>query len=265
MSNLIITIISLAIFGVAAAMGIYYGGIAYKNARINVTANAIVNEAQQILLAERMWSNNNGQSDISGMGAAGSSGTGMSMLVNQHYLTTWPFVSSLIPRPFPIHGGNTLTTGTCDRASSYSAGYNIGGYTGDYQRVMFSWKNGNYVAYILYQNASVNGGQFASSTSDVSQINHPIVQIAKAINAATGQVSLTAKTSSAIGVPTPGIGWNGNEITWNPPPYDTSGYADADGEYTLFLDASGALMSNACYMNGSTTINIDIECVFGPS
>ena len=48
MSNLIITIISIAIIAVAAIMGIYYGGVAYENGQAQAVANSIANKAKQI-------------------------------------------------------------------------------------------------------------------------------------------------------------------------------------------------------------------------
>lgn len=54
MSNLIITIISIALVAVAAIMGAYYGGSAFTQNTTQVAANSIINEAQQILSAARI-------------------------------------------------------------------------------------------------------------------------------------------------------------------------------------------------------------------
>ena len=76
MSNLIITIISIALVAVAAIMAIFYGGVAYENAQVNAMADAIMNDSQQLLQAARLWSSLNGYSDISGMGTAQTGGHG---------------------------------------------------------------------------------------------------------------------------------------------------------------------------------------------
>ena len=135
LSNLIITIISIAIVTVAVAMGIYYGGIAYENAQINATANAIVNEAQQILQAERMWATDHNQPDICSLTG------GMSTLVNQHYLSEWPYISTFESGPQPNTG--SVTNGSWD---SFGV-FHFFGYSDSFYRFMFSYNNGNYVVY----------------------------------------------------------------------------------------------------------------------
>ena len=108
MSNLIITIISIAIIAVAAAMAIYYGGVAYENAQPSVFADIIMNEANQILQAERMWSSIHSCSDISCMGAGGTSGTGMSALVNDKELSEWPTMGGhMFSLNYPFSSGPT--------------------------------------------------------------------------------------------------------------------------------------------------------------
>ncbi len=269
MSNLIITIISIAIVGIAAAMGIYYGGVAYENAQINATANAIMNEAQQILNAERLWSTNNNQPDISGMGTAGASGTGMSMLVSSKVLSTWPSFAGTIgvsgylsnPGPQPYIGSSqtagNITTGTFDWGC-----YNIGGYAGKLVRSIFSYNNENFVTYDFYQNnpytgpCQTNNGNFSSSTTDISQANHPIVKITKAINAAMNQIPANANlaTMPYIGLPYYPSGSTQGNV---PAIYDPSAWVSNK----IMFDPSGTLQTNYCYLYSGYII----VCVFGPS
>jgi len=130
MANLIITIISIAIVGIAAAMAIYYGGLAYENQQINTIANTIMNEAQQIGTAERLWSSNNGCGDMScqpggnissgGVWQERASGTGISALVNGGELSNWRPIGSCVTCLLQwqrLGFGNTLHRGC--RLSKY--------------------------------------------------------------------------------------------------------------------------------------------------
>ncbi len=59
MANLIITIISIALVGVAALMGAYYAGEAFFSGQAKAKANSIVNAANQIEGAIRIWASTN--------------------------------------------------------------------------------------------------------------------------------------------------------------------------------------------------------------
>lgn len=59
MANLIITIISIALVGVAALMGAYYAGEAFYSGQAKAKANSIVNAANQIEGAVRIWASSN--------------------------------------------------------------------------------------------------------------------------------------------------------------------------------------------------------------
>ena len=275
MNNLITTIIGIALTAVLMLAGAYYGGQAYQNAQINAVANSIMNEAQQILYAERMWSTNNNQPDISGMGTAGASGTGMSMLVNQKELSEWPSLAGNsiayaigLTNPGPQPWISALSEyGTVATGSNDFGCYSISGYYGRILRAMFSYNGGNYVFYEIGINYPYSGtcqnlvGSFASSTTDVSQANHPMVKIAKAINAAMNQIAANANTGtmSYVGLPYyPTGSTSATETTI----YDESG---TQASHVMF-DANGTLQTNYCYMeppSGGT--NTSINCVFGPS
>jgi len=60
MSNLIITIISIALVAVVALIGIWYGGSAFSNTSVTAQANTMIAHAEQIASAMRLWSMDNG-------------------------------------------------------------------------------------------------------------------------------------------------------------------------------------------------------------
>jgi len=60
LSNLIITIISIALVAVLAIVGIFYGGAAFENGQAKAYANAIAEQAQQINNAAVQWQADNG-------------------------------------------------------------------------------------------------------------------------------------------------------------------------------------------------------------
>ena len=98
-----------------------------------------------------------------------------------------------------------------------------------------------------------------SSTTDVSQINHPIVKIAKAINAAMNQIPANADLTAMpyIGLPYPQVGFTlGNSAI-----YDTSATLALT---RIAFDSNGVLQTNYCYLSAPPP-NDSISCVFGPS
>ena len=241
-------------------MGTYYGGVAFGNGQINVIANIIMNDSQQILFAERLWSTNNSCPDISCMGASGASGTGMSALVNSKMLSSWPAMGGYMvdktganpgPQPYIGYDSATITTGAWDNGC-----YSILGYTGEMYRFIFSVNSRNYVSY-WFRSGTCTGGttyNFASDSTDTSQIKHPIVKIAAAINKATGQVP-TGATIWSVGLPY----YDSNGLSASSITYDASG-GQAIYISTFSSDLTTAPV-NFCHMRSSTTI----ECNFGSS
>lgn len=63
MTNLIVTIISIILVAVAAMMGTYYAGEAFYNGQAKAKANSIVNAANQIEGAIRIWAATNMKSN----------------------------------------------------------------------------------------------------------------------------------------------------------------------------------------------------------
>ena len=137
MANLIITIVSIALVAVAAVMAIFYGGVAFENAQYDADANAIMNEATQILQAARMWDSDNMQTDISGMGAAGSQNIGISILIQKHYLSQWPSIGNIVSGSTTVYAFNSA--GTTSNSTYDSGIYSIGGYSNSYSRTLFAY------------------------------------------------------------------------------------------------------------------------------
>ncbi len=61
MSNLIITIISIALTAIVALLGVYYGGTAFSNYQIKSTALRMISDAEQIAGAWQAYNANAGR------------------------------------------------------------------------------------------------------------------------------------------------------------------------------------------------------------
>jgi hypothetical protein len=206
LNNLIVTIISIVLIAVAAIMAIFYGGAALLSGNIQATANAIINESQQLLLAERMWSANNGQQDISSMPAFTTTygletipeslcfasptppPVGISQFVFSSSLTGWPSLagaiggyrsgSSVVIGPAPdcyTYGATSFTVGLRESSGDYGC-YTIGGYSGQLQRYVLAYNGSNYVVYEFILNypftgncSDVNGRWMTSLTDTITQ------------------------------------------------------------------------------------------------
>lgn len=95
MANLIITIISIALVAVAALMGAYYGGAAFLQGQAKARANAWLNQAQQIVAADNVWTlNNSGLPLTNGTAGICDLACMQSKLVAQ-YITSIPRINSL--------------------------------------------------------------------------------------------------------------------------------------------------------------------------
>ena len=95
MSNLIITIISIALITVLAIAGIYYGGAAYQNAQAKGIAVAIANQMNQINSAALQWQTDHATGFL---GALSGTVTGMGTVLVPSYM------QSMIP-PDPAEWG----------------------------------------------------------------------------------------------------------------------------------------------------------------
>jgi len=95
MSNLIITIISIALVAIAALMAAWYGGSAFSNGAVTAQANTMIAQAEQIASAIRLWSSDNGgqqtASIANGSGSCRINGSPFeTLLINGKYLQSTP-------------------------------------------------------------------------------------------------------------------------------------------------------------------------------
>jgi len=109
MSNLIITIISIALVAVLAIAGIFYGGAAYQNAQAKAYAVAIADQATQINNAIVQWtSDHGGASFLAAMdepGCCGNNGMNAgwnspSNIINQLVPNYMQTMNSPVPNDF---------------------------------------------------------------------------------------------------------------------------------------------------------------------
>jgi len=121
MSNLVITIISIALAAIIAIMGMWYGGSAFTNSSANAQATTMIVQADQIANAIRLWSSDNGGAqDLAGSRGnqcrlnSGPLGTA---LINGKYLQSIPgqdFHSSICNNTPMAPGTWTISEGDGD-------------------------------------------------------------------------------------------------------------------------------------------------------
>ena len=273
MSNLIITIVSIALIAVAAVMAIYYGGVAYEQGQTDAIANAIMNDSQQMLTAERLYASIHGCQDISCMWIYGAStaGTGISGLVADKELSTWPRISTFNTTPETETGQHYAdASGAWAGAPPANASFDdscsqIGGYSSESLRVVFSVNGQNYVSYWL------NGGPcdvgtdvLAADAADASHKNNPVVKVATAINKATGQVP-TGATMWAVGLPIgTGSYLDASLITYSAISNDP--HTSEQNSFNTFSGSTKTIPTNFCYIGQHAGFaSPSIICVFGPS
>ena len=92
MSNLIITIISIALVAVAVVMGVYYGGAAYQDASAQAAANKMLSDVTQIAAAFQQYVSATGSTDTPTNTGYGDQD--FAFLVSQNYLTQQPTIPS---------------------------------------------------------------------------------------------------------------------------------------------------------------------------
>ena len=255
-------------------MGIYYGGMAYRNAQIDAVAATIVTEANQILQAERMYSGIHGCPDISCMWPTywiSTVGTGMSELVSDKELSAWPPMGGTMysddaldnPGPQPAYAGasdsavqGSMTTGSFDNGC-----YSFTGYTGRLMRWLLAVSGQNYVIYDFSGSTCATGADiFATNAADVTHKNNPTVKVAAAINKATGAVPAGA-TMWALGLPHAAgpylnsllVGYDSTSL--NP-------HNDDSNWFPTFSSNTATLIGNFCFLEEG---EISIMCIFGPS
>jgi hypothetical protein len=245
MTNLIITIISIALVAVAAAMGLFYGGTAYEQANINAMATGMINESQQVLLAMRTWALNNGQPDANTVPSGG--GTNFGTLVSAGLLTGYPTgFAGMINASGPGLFGHYFPGNVFYGCSTMG---NDGGWL---IISMFTYHNGNYMLYNLH----VGPGGSCVNNAGPKTANDSVTKFALSVNKNMGVVASSNLTMSTLGVP-----YAASYIS------DPSNLVSTDGsplqDGPLGADANGNLLTNMCYFLNS---NLGIlYCVFGPS
>lgn len=124
MSNLIITIIAIALVALAALMSAYYGSTAWNRGRQKAQATTLINQKQQIKAAAALYKakNNNNEGQISD-------------LVDDNYLNNTPEfeetvwkgygndeASSIVAVEFPADVDSETATSVCRQAYEIETG-----------------------------------------------------------------------------------------------------------------------------------------------
>jgi hypothetical protein len=245
LANLIITIISIALVAVVAAMGLFYGGAAYENAQFGAVAAAIISESNQILTAQRMYAVNHGQADATGVS--------FTDLVTDGELSSYP----------PIGGGQlgvTLATGIGYEDSDAGSCYNYNGYQGDFMREPFTYHSGNYILYVFQSN---NPYTAPCTTISGRFTDNPKSSIMQLIQAIDKQLSIPSSITEfdGIALPITDNSLSSASAFWVP------GNGGNDAVY-IRLDNNGDPITNMCYYLYNVNVAGDsygIICVFGPS
>lgn len=206
MSNLIITIISIALVAVAALVGVYYGGQAFHSSQAKGRANALVSQVQQYLAAANLYLLDNNLEDISYAKPCS--------LMNSRYLQ-----NALMPPFFGIESGKWGCNDTTGRISP-SGGYAVWGGIATYFE-MYP---------VLLTNGTANGGgaaiyaevQGAGDWRSASVANDPLVAACVALNSQTTfsanytiQASGLPKRNSYVSINAYYMRGNGHVSAWD--------------------------------------------------
>jgi hypothetical protein len=247
MANLIITIIGIALIAIVAIAGIFYGGSSFTGSQAKAWANAMANQNQQLLAAANNWSVDHG-GDI-------FSDVGIGDLYNQGYLSAWPVNVAWQPKPAGAGGG--FSTGTYDLGC-----YDANGYQGLLQKSLCTSNGVNLIFYAIRLNDPVSGAcgslnaGYGYGFENANYANHPMVQLAIAVNQITGAVPATA-TIAPSGVP------------YQPTSGAVKGCPNKFGGNAGFgphTDGSGNLQIDYCYLlagAGATSVT-QMGCFFSP-
>lgn len=211
MSNLIITIISIALVTVAAIAATWYGGQALSGSQSQVLANMLINQTQQLFAINNAYMVNNVYSSyndfhqddpfIAGYGTAGSrvpilqlSATGGSNSTNNGY---------------PLNTSNLNHSG-CGPLNkpAYLNGYQV--YSLRTSVNIFSKNSIVYGMVGTSANSSCNQSNIGLDLSQASMAQHPLVQMCLKINT-QANLPTSGLTYTASGLPyitaTPSATW----------------------------------------------------------
>jgi hypothetical protein len=213
LANLIITIISIALVGVAVAMAAYFGGQALQNGKYQAYAAAIISESQQLYLTDTQYMLDHGLSSFSDFGpdapVIGNYTTGRVPIMGLDAFGsngTYDSTGTIYAAP----NTNTVYQTTCNASNTLPQ------LDGSYIYAARGNTTINGVNVILYNitaqtNSSdcnlFNNGQDVSSASSV---NNVLVQICKAINAQMPPPADVAYYTYSGGLPNLQVSGDGN-------------------------------------------------------
>jgi len=230
-SNLIITIISIALVAVVALVGIFYGGQIYESYQINAMTNTLLSEAKQLNGALQAYEASNPGETVSVIMTSSGQGDaiapqcgGFASVIRAGFLSQLPSV----PNGQWPQDPNICNQNSVGRSIGSARILNCFNYQGNYGFASITPTNytqGDGVQVILDDSflfEGVNGGNNYASCSpttnsvmpsfgleDASYTNHPLVQICKTINKILGTVP-PGTTLSASGLPPPTAGNDSN-------------------------------------------------------
>lgn len=259
MSNLVITIISIALVAITALAGIYYGGPIQQSYQASIIANTMISQSGQINAAARAYAADSGQDYTYPNFTLGA-------LVANKYLSTYPPNASFA---YTMQLATAaVTTNPNSAARDYSC-YNLGGYSGTMWRTAgtpSAFRGRFLVTWQIFLDdpptpcalgligPSTNGaGAGQGGFENSYYATHPMVLAAIAINKQLQRVPSTA-TYAPSGLPYAPTGFSS--------PFGILASGTGIGRY--FTDSSGTLQVNYCFLNGASgATNItNIYCVF---
>jgi hypothetical protein len=162
MANLIITIISLAIVGIAAAMAVFYGGTAFSGSQAQIYANTLISESQQLMLADTQYMLDKGKTSFSDFEP------------NDASLLAGGYTSG--NAGVPILGFYSFTTDPNGNTSYQEVDEYLEGFGVKLRRTNINILGTNVILYNFY-------GAGFQDLSPASMANNILVQICKDINA----------------------------------------------------------------------------------
>lgn len=195
MTNLLITIISIALVGIAAIMAAYYGGQAFMQSHAQIYANMLLSQSSQLMVTDMQYMLDHNLSSFDDFGADDP-------VIAKYTVGRVPILSLDTQGALGVPlSTSTKNNTTCDGAPGALTPVYLDGY-----EVLISRANGkffgtNAIIYNLWITTgpacSVPGT--AQDFSMASMANHPLVQMCKAVNAMTTLPS--GLTYSASGLP----------------------------------------------------------------
>ncbi len=187
MANLIITIISIALVGVAVAMAAYFGGTAFSGSQAQIYANTLISESQQLYLADTQYMLDHGLSSFSDF--------------NTDQVALAGYTQGRVPiMGVPAFGYNPSLQGRDqnlgDEENSYDRyGVEIGGQTINAYRANGIINGTNAIVYYI---SELDANDHAIDLAPASMADNFLVQVCKDINKQMPPPAGIAYTDSGI-------------------------------------------------------------------